>query len=91
MPHLSTTIIMTYVFEWHVIMCGSKNWYQKTYICLRRDQNVRSIHGNQSRLNNQHNWGGGGWVYDHLTSMMTLPFIIDHILIGASKIIVRPT
>ena len=61
---------------------------KKTYMCLRRDHSVRSIHGNQSRLNNQHNWG---WLYDHSTSMMTFTFIIDKILMGASKIIARPT
>ena len=53
MPHLSTTIIKTPIFEWYVVMCGSKNWHQKRHV-FKTYWSVCSIHGNHSKLNSQH-------------------------------------
>ena len=45
------------MFEWCVVGCGSKNIHRT---CVRkRDWSVCSERGDHSKLNSEHNWGGG--------------------------------
>jgi hypothetical protein len=51
----NTTIIRAPIFEWYVVMCGSKNWHQKD-MCLKEKYVLK--YGKYSMLNIQHDWGG---------------------------------
>ena len=57
---------------------GPKTYTRKTW--LKDDWTMCSKYGTPSRLNIQHNWGGG-LLYDHLTSTGVFTLIMNKIFI----------
>ena len=54
----NTTIIWTPIFKWYVVICGSKSWHQKD-MCLKVIGSSAQKYANHSRIDSQHDWGGG--------------------------------
>ena len=56
-PYSVTFLIRTPIFEWYVVRFASKNGYQKDVFV--RYWTSCSKYDDHSRLNGEHNWGGG--------------------------------
>ena len=63
MPNSNIMIIWTPLFEWYLVMCGSKNGHQK-YMCLKEIGLCAQHVLNHSSLNDQHDLGGTYTIID---------------------------
>ena len=79
MLECNTTIIRAPIFDWYVVMCGSKTWHQKD-MCLKRDLSMCS--NMVSILCSMFNMigGGEGGLYKHSMSVRIFTLIMNKLL-----------